>query len=212
MTAQAERRCCGSPRPPRRPRPSASASPPARRSPARVGSAAANSGSGASRKPAHRPQRAAAGRARAPGTHPPPPAVPEPRRGTRRGATAPRRRRRRADAPPALRRHDRRAVGVRQPLHHAQAQPHREAAVRRLQRAIPAAGVDADRPHLHAMLAGVAHDLRRRVEAHRLRVQQRAAEHVRMVALQPGRGIGDQREAGRVALRESRSCRSPRSG
>ena len=39
-----------------------------------------------------------------------------------------------------------------------------------------------------------------RVEAHRLGVEQRRAEHVRMPALQPAAGIGDQREGGGVAL------------
>ena len=73
----------------------------------------------------------------------------------------------------------------------------------RLQRAVPAAGIDADRAHLDAMVAGVAHDLGRGVEAHRLGVEQRGAEDVGMVAFHPGRGIGDQREAGGVALGEA---------
>ena len=73
----------------------------------------------------------------------------------------------------------------------------------RLQRAVPARGVDADRADLDAVLARVAHDLRRGVEAHRLGVEQRRAEHVRMLALQPGRGVGDQREGGGVALRKA---------
>jgi hypothetical protein len=50
------------------------------------------------------------------------------------------------------------------------------------------------------MLAGVADDLGGSVEAHRLGVQERRAEHVRVVALHPGRGVGDLGEAGRVAF------------
>ena len=45
----------------------------------------------------------------------------------------------------------------------------------RLQRAVTFAEVDIDRPHLDAV-PRVADDLRRRVEAHRLAVQQRAGE------------------------------------
>ena len=79
----------------------------------------------------------------------------------------------------------------------------RSSPVGRLQRAVPARGVDADRADLDAMVARVAHDLGRRVEAHRLGVEQRRAEHVRMMAFEPGGGIGDQREGGRVAFREA---------
>ena len=83
-----------------------------------------------------------------------------------------------------------------QPARHAQAQ----ANGRPLQRAIPFAVVDADRAHLHAMLFRVPHQLRRGVEAHGLAVQQGGAEHRRVVAFQPGAGIGDQREAGGMAF------------
>ena len=61
-------------------------------------------------------------------------------------------------------------------------------------------GVDADRAHLDAMLARVADELGGRVEAHRLGVEQGRAEDVRMVALHPGRGVGDLGEAGGVAF------------
>jgi hypothetical protein len=53
------------------------------------------------------------------------------------------------------------------------------------------------------VFAGVAHDLGRRVEAHGLRVQQRAGEDAGVVALEPGRGIDQQREAGGVAFGEA---------
>ena len=53
------------------------------------------------------------------------------------------------------------------------------------------------------MVARVAHELRRRVEAHRLTVQERAREDRRIVALQPRRDVGQLREAGGVALRKA---------
>ena len=70
----------------------------------------------------------------------------------------------------------------------------------RLQRAVPVAVIDVDRAHLDAVLARVAHDLRRRVEAHRLAVEQRRGEDVGVVAFEPGRDIDEQREAGGMAL------------
>ena len=41
----------------------------------------------------------------------------------------------------------------------------------RLQCAVPARGVDADWPYLDAVVARIAHDLCRRIEPHRLRIQ-----------------------------------------
>ena len=69
-----------------------------------------------------------------------------------------------------------------------------------LQRAIPAAGVDADRADLDAMLARVADELGGGVEAHRLGVEQGRAEDLRMIMLHPGRGVGDLGEARGVAF------------
>ena len=60
--------------------------------------------------------------------------------------------------------------------------------------------IDIDRAHLDAMLLRVAHDLRRRIEAHRLAVEQRGREHIRVVAFDPGRGIDEVGEARRVAF------------
>ena len=54
-----------------------------------------------------------------------------------------------------------------------------------------------------AMVAGVAHELRRRVEAHGLAVEDGAGEDVRVEAFEPGRDIDQQREARRVALGEA---------
>ena len=76
----------------------------------------------------------------------------------------------------------------------AQAQPQRAA----FQRAIPVAGVHVDRAHLDAVLAGVAHQLGRRIKTHRLAVEQRRGERGRIVMLQPGRDVDQQREAGGV--------------
>ena len=57
-----------------------------------------------------------------------------------------------------------------------------------------------DRPHLDAVPPRVLHELRRRVEAHRLAVEQRGAERRRLVPLEPRRGVDQQREARRVRL------------
>ena len=96
---------------------------------------------------------------------------------------------------------DRGAICIGKSLGHAQAEAHRMMPLRRwLQRAIPARMVDIDRPDLDAVLPRVAHELGRRIEAHGLGIQEGAAEHVRMVAFHPGRGIGDQREGGRMAF------------
>ena len=68
------------------------------------------------------------------------------------------------------------------------------------ERALPVADAHVDRPHLDAVLARIAHQLRRRVEAHRLGVEQAAEEGVGVVALDPAADVGEQREAGGVAL------------
>ena len=44
---------------------------------------------------------------------------------------------------------------------------------------------NVDLTHDHAVLAGVADDLRRRVKSHRLRIQQAAAKRVGMKMLEP---------------------------
>ena len=55
----------------------------------------------------------------------------------------------------------------------------------------------------------VAHDLRRRVEAEGLRVEQRRAERGRLVALQPRRHVHQQARSSRRGSRGSRIRRSP---
>jgi hypothetical protein len=79
----------------------------------------------------------------------------------------------------------------------------RPVSARRFQRAVPVADRDVDRPDLHAVVHRIAHDLRRRVEAERLRVEQCGAERGRLVALQPRRHVHQQSEARRVALRKT---------
>ena len=73
----------------------------------------------------------------------------------------------------------------------------------RLERGVPVGMIDIDRPHFDAVFAQIAHDLRRRVESHWLRVEQRSREDVRIAALQPGRGVNQEREACGVAFREA---------
>ena len=95
----------------------------------------------------------------------------------------------------------------------ASASPWMRSRPRRTGRSPPAGGIDEaavpvamahiDRQHLDAMRARIAHQLRRRVEAHRLAVQQRREKGVGVVALDPAADIDQQREAGRVALRKA---------
>ena len=63
--------------------------------------------------------------------------------------------------------------------------------------------VDVDLAHLDAVVDRVAHELGRGVEAHRLGVEDGGAEHVGVVALEPGRDVDQEREAGGVALGEA---------
>ncbi len=55
-----------------------------------------------------------------------------------------------------------------------------------LQRVVPVAEVCVGLENLDAVLARVAHDLRRRIEAHGLGVQKGAAECRRIIAFDPG--------------------------
>ncbi len=65
------------------------------------------------------------------------------------------------------------------------------------------AQVHVGRPRLDAVPLRVAHERRRRVEAHRLRVHQRREELLRVVVAQPGRLVREQPERGRVRLRKA---------
>ncbi|MNQ36084.1 hypothetical protein D3C85_495960 [compost metagenome] len=102
------------------------------------------------------------------------------------------------------RRRDAGRVSIGEASHHPQAQPHGETTVAGLfEGAVPAAGVDTGGADLDAVFPGVADDLRRGVEAHGLSVQEGGAEDVRVMTLEPGRGIGDQGEGGGVAFRKA---------
>lgn len=74
---------------------------------------------------------------------------------------------------------------VRKPPHHAQAEPERQEPLTLLERAVPATGIHADRPHLDPMLLRIADELGGLVEAHRLRIEQGRAEDVGMIMLHP---------------------------
>ena len=94
-------------------------------------------------------------------------------------------------APFLPRRDQRRGVDRGQPVDLAQPEPQRHAAARivglhRFERTIPIAVVHIGRAHHHAMFARIAHDLRRGVEPHRLRIEQGRGKGRRIVAFQPG--------------------------
>jgi len=96
--------------------------------------------------------------------------------------------------------------GFAKTAHERQAEPHGRLAVwrrligQRFERGLPVALRDVDRQHLHAMTLRVLHELRRRVEAHRLAVQQRGEEDRRFVALEPAARVREFRETGRMAF------------
>ena len=90
--------------------------------------------------------------------------------------------------------------------------PHRAA----LDRALRARAVHVGREHLDPVPLRVPHERRRRVEAHRLRVQERAEELGRVVVAQPRRLVREQRRtrpratSGSRTRRSRRACRRPR--
>jgi len=90
------------------------------------------------------------------------------------------------------------------PLHlaHPQSQS-RCARGLRLDLVLPARGVDVDRQHLHAVPLGVAHDHGRRVEAHRLVVEDAGVVVRRVALLEPGGVVGDLGEGRGVGPREA---------
>src|SRR5262249_22714006 len=59
------------------------------------------------------------------------------------------------------------------------------------------------RQHAHAVALRILDQLRGLVETHRLRVEQRAGERRGVVMLEPARGPGEQREAGRMRFGEA---------
>src|ERR1700722_19795053 len=93
---------------------------------------------------------------------------------------------------------------ARQMLHQAQAQAQRRPAIGPpFEGAIPVAARDIDGSYLHSMGTRVAHQLRRRIEAHRLAVDERRAKCRGLMGFQPRRGVREQRKARRVRLREA---------
>src|SRR6187401_554118 len=63
--------------------------------------------------------------------------------------------------------------------------------------------VDVGWPHFDAMLARVAHDLRRCIKPHWLGIQKCSSKDIRIAAFQPGRGIDQQGETCRMTLRKA---------
>src|ERR1700677_3267958 len=69
-----------------------------------------------------------------------------------------------------------------------------------LQRAIPIAAINIRGANFDAVLARIARELRRLIKAHRLAVDDGGAEHLRVAAFDPCRGIDQERKARRVAF------------
>src|SRR5690606_8185238 len=63
--------------------------------------------------------------------------------------------------------------------------------------------VDVRLANLDAVFARVADNLGRRVEAHRLGVEQCRTEDVRIIGLEPGGGVNQEGEGSGMALRET---------
>ena len=72
-----------------------------------------------------------------------------------------------------------------------------------LKRRVVVGKIHIDGPHLDAVLARVAYDLRGRVETERLAVQEPGREDVGIAAFQPGRRIDEQCEARGMTFRET---------
>lgn len=68
------------------------------------------------------------------------------------------------------------------------------------QRAVPSRTVDANRPDRNPVGSGIGDDLRWRIEPHRLRIDKGRTEHIRMVAFDIGRGVGDESKGRGMAL------------
>src|SRR5688500_17934523 len=94
--------------------------------------------------------------------------------------------------------------GLREALHQTQTEPQRECLfLNRLERAVPVARIDVDRSHLDTVTTRILHKLRRRIEPHRLAVDERSREGCGLVALEPGRDVHEQRETCGVRFRKS---------
>ena len=100
---------------------------------------------------------------------------------------------------------DRSSVSSPQPIHIHQPQPH--AAVG-LDAALPVGRLHVDRREADAVPLRVLDERRRMIEPHRLVVQHRREERRRVVRLQVGAGIDEQREARRSATPESHTAQT----
>src|SRR6516225_3748910 len=88
-----------------------------------------------------------------------------------------------------------------EPLYLAEAEAQRPfSALRRFQCAIPETVVDIDRAYLDIVFSGIADDLCRGVEPHRLAIEQGTGEDLGIEAFDPGRDVDKQRKARRVAF------------
>src|SRR6266436_4372138 len=102
-------------------------------------------------------------------------------------------------------------AGLRQALNQAEAQADRRVSIcPGLQCAVPIAGQRIHRPHVDAVAACVLHQLRRRVKAHRLAVQERSEKRRRFMALEPCGNVGKQREAHRMRFGKTVDRKSTR--
>jgi len=91
--------------------------------------------------------------------------------------------------------------GLTQTLDVMEPDAQRECAIRFLfERAEPLRMLHANGAHVQPVTLRILDEHRRRVEAHGLVVEQAAGESCQKMHLEVGRGIGDEREAGRVRL------------
>src|SRR3546814_8283462 len=82
--------------------------------------------------------------------------------------------------------------------------PHRPQSIPlSLQAVVPKAFIDIDGTHLHAMFLRITDDLCWSVEAHGLRIQQRAGKDGRMMTFDPGGNIDQLGEGLRMAFGET---------
>src|ERR1700731_1427054 len=89
-------------------------------------------------------------------------------------------------------------------LHQTQSQTQRRVAVGSpFERAIPAADHHVDGAHLHAVGARIAHQLRRRIESHRLTVDEGCAKCRRLVVLEPGGAVDEESKARGMRFRKA---------
>ena len=93
--------------------------------------------------------------------------------------------------------------GLAQAVDLPEAEAQGDLALALFQRAVPVGQIDVGGQHRDAMLARIAHDLRRGVEAHRLRIEQRAGEGRRVMALHPARHIDEVSKTGGVTFGEA---------